>query len=667
MSESANLGLPFLEAGQAQKHVTHNEALRILDAVTQLAVIDVRNAPPDTPEEGARHIVGSGPSGAFAGHANHVAAFQDGAWMFLPPRTGWRAWNADEEALLVWTGSEWTGFSAGGGGGEGGAFDPEAVEYLYINGADPGEDSVKLAVRANDVLLHALEAEDDGNGDMRLQLSKEGEGDTASVFFSQDFSGRAEFGLVGGDEFKLKVSADGSSWVEALIADPATGGVATPQAFDARGKIAFSGDISPSQITANQNDYNPTGLSSAAVLRLSTDASRNLTGLAGGGDGRTVVIQNIGSHNLVLLNQSGGSSAANRFALAANITLTADQCAVLQYDAGASRWRALAAPSAATGGGGDLSPLHLTIARLQMSVADLANAPVNWIGAISDSFDGTSGLDTGGSTALDTSEAGAIKPTSSSGSNQLPTMTAATTSGVTMSATTEYSGSYAAWKAADGNAGSWWVANGAVPQDLDTDFGSGNAKTIASYKMRARNDGTPLGPTAWELRGSNDGSSWTTLDSRTSQSFTSGEQKNITVASPASYRYYRLAVSATGGGSNLSLGEYELLTGGSINNMTAISAAFDLPAEPDAIDFFFILQKSVAMTPGTDYAASVSIDGGSNFDAGSIEELGTVGALTVCRAASIDVSARSGTSLRWKIETFNNKNCKIHDMAARAY
>lgn len=73
------------------------------------------------------------------------------------------------------------------------------------------------------------------------------------------------------------------------------------------------------------------------------------------------------------------------------------------------------------------------------------------------------------------------------------------------------------------------------------------------------------------------------------------------------------------------------------------------------------------MTPDTDYVVSVSIDSGANFDAGSIEELGTAGSLTVCRAASIDVSARSGTSLCWKIETHNNKSCKIHDLAARAY
>lgn len=257
MTESANLGLPFLEAGQAQKHVTLNDALRVLDAVTQLAVIDVRNAPPGSPDDGARHIVSTSPSGAFSGHANEVAAYQDGAWMFFSPRTGWRAWNVDEETLLVWTGSAWTAFSAGEGGGEGGGFDPDDVSHLFINGAEPEEASVKLAVRANDVLLHALEAADSGTGDMRLQVSKEGSGDTASVFFASNFSGRAEFGLVESDAFTLKVSSDGSAWSESLVADPATGVVRLPQ-----------NDVAEIVLLADQDEYDELDPPDEATLYL---------------------------------------------------------------------------------------------------------------------------------------------------------------------------------------------------------------------------------------------------------------------------------------------------------------------------------------------------------------------------------------------------------------
>jgi hypothetical protein len=87
-----NLGLPFLMAAQAQKHVTHNEALRALDALVHLAAID-RDAttPPISPEDGDRYIVAVGGAGAWEGHDLEIAAYQDGAWAFFEPLVGWRS------------------------------------------------------------------------------------------------------------------------------------------------------------------------------------------------------------------------------------------------------------------------------------------------------------------------------------------------------------------------------------------------------------------------------------------------------------------------------------------------------------------------------------------------------------------------------------------------
>jgi hypothetical protein len=108
MDATPNLALPFLMAAQAQKHVTHNEALRALDAVVQLAVADKDLAtPPGSPADGARYLVAASPTGAWSGQTGKVAAFQDGAWAFYTPRTGWLAWVADEDKLYVWTGSAW--------------------------------------------------------------------------------------------------------------------------------------------------------------------------------------------------------------------------------------------------------------------------------------------------------------------------------------------------------------------------------------------------------------------------------------------------------------------------------------------------------------------------------------------------------------------------------
>jgi hypothetical protein len=114
MDTTPNLSLPFIAAAQAQKHVTHNEALRALDAIVQLMVLDKDlSAPPGSPAEGARYIVGPSPTGPWAGQADRIAAWQDGAWAFYVPHTGWLAWIADEEALCIWSGTAWAAFGAG--------------------------------------------------------------------------------------------------------------------------------------------------------------------------------------------------------------------------------------------------------------------------------------------------------------------------------------------------------------------------------------------------------------------------------------------------------------------------------------------------------------------------------------------------------------------------
>lgn len=104
------------------------------------------------------------------------------------------------------------------------------------------------------------------------------------------------------------------------------------------------GEVSPAQLTANQNDWNPWHIE-AAVIRFSTDNSRNITGLAGGYHGRIGILHNVGSQNAVLVDEDSGSSAGNRFALPGNFTIAPDGLAVLQYDNTSARWRSLIPPS----------------------------------------------------------------------------------------------------------------------------------------------------------------------------------------------------------------------------------------------------------------------------------------------------------------------------------
>lgn len=117
--------------------------------------------------------------------------------------------------------------------------------------------------------------------------------------------------------------------------------------------VRLTGSSSPSQWTGNQDNY-ALG-ANVSVLRISTDASRDLTGIANGYAGRVLVIHNVGAQDLVLKDASGSSSAANQFALTGDVTLNADAVAILQYDGTSTKWRL-----AGTSGGTAIAHSSLT-------------------------------------------------------------------------------------------------------------------------------------------------------------------------------------------------------------------------------------------------------------------------------------------------------------------
>jgi hypothetical protein len=214
MTDTTHLGLPFIEDSQAQKHVTHNEALRILDAVIQIVVEDVaRTTPPSSPAEGQRHVIASGASGTWIGHAGAIATWQDGAWVYLAPKTGWCLWSIADASIFIFDGSGWQ------------ALAPLANDVGQLGINTTASTPNLLSVKSNAALLAAITTADGGSGDARLQISKETPVDTASVFFSDNYSGRAEFGLTGDNHFRLKVSPDGASWQDAFVIDEATANV----------------------------------------------------------------------------------------------------------------------------------------------------------------------------------------------------------------------------------------------------------------------------------------------------------------------------------------------------------------------------------------------------------------------------------------------------------
>lgn len=113
--------------------------------------------------------------------------------------------------------------------------------------------------------------------------------------------------------------------------------------------LSLAGIISPTQLAANTNDWAPTGLSGAVIIRMSTDASRNLTGLTGGADGRLMIIENIGTHDVVFKDLVT-SSASNQFSLGgADVTLTAKKTLLFFYDGTLSKWMLIGGTGSGSG------------------------------------------------------------------------------------------------------------------------------------------------------------------------------------------------------------------------------------------------------------------------------------------------------------------------------
>ncbi|MFN4156356.1 MAG: DUF2793 domain-containing protein [Paracoccaceae bacterium] len=204
-----NLAMPFILPAQAQKHVTHNEALLVLDGAVQLCVEAIgQNDPPDIFADGQIWAVGPSPTGDWAGYAGALAMRASAGWLYINPRPGWRAWDRTSDALRVYRGGQW------------GALPLQQVEGLGIGTGFDGTN--RLAVVSPATLLSH-----DGAGH-QLKINKAAVGDTGSLLFQTDWSGRAEMGLAGSDAFAIKVSPDGMAWVDALVVVPASGQVALP-------------------------------------------------------------------------------------------------------------------------------------------------------------------------------------------------------------------------------------------------------------------------------------------------------------------------------------------------------------------------------------------------------------------------------------------------------
>ena len=102
------LTLPFIQPGQAQKEMFHNEALARLDLIVQAAAEAIgETVPPTGPVEGQAWIVGAGATGEWAGADNQLAGWSNNGWRFVMPRAGMCVWLGQTTGFAVYDGAEW--------------------------------------------------------------------------------------------------------------------------------------------------------------------------------------------------------------------------------------------------------------------------------------------------------------------------------------------------------------------------------------------------------------------------------------------------------------------------------------------------------------------------------------------------------------------------------
>lgn len=220
---SPALSLPYIQPSQAQKHVTHNEALRTLDAVTQLSVLSSElTAAPVSGNMGDRYLVASGAVGDWAGKDGQIAVFDGTGWTYKQAAPGWRADVIPTGAQLRFDGAAWRPAL------------PELQNIPQLGIAASADGVNRLSVSSPASLLNH-----DGAGH-QLKINKSADTDTASLLFQSNWSGRAEMGLTGSDNFTVRVSGDGSSFRDALSVDANDGAVRLPsgQAYLADTTIA---------------------------------------------------------------------------------------------------------------------------------------------------------------------------------------------------------------------------------------------------------------------------------------------------------------------------------------------------------------------------------------------------------------------------------------------
>jgi hypothetical protein len=199
----------------------------------------------------ARWCWGAIKAGGWVGWDTNVALWADGAWLRLPPRTGWQAWVEDEGVLLVYDGSDWIGTT------------PASLQNLALLGVGTTADAANpFSAKLNAALWTAKTTGEGGTGDLFYTMNKEAAGDDLGLTLQSGFVTKALLGLFGSDKFRLAVSPDGNTFFDGLIVDNANGIVDQPRLPRFKAYTDYDNYVGVgtwTKIALNNTEYNDQG------------------------------------------------------------------------------------------------------------------------------------------------------------------------------------------------------------------------------------------------------------------------------------------------------------------------------------------------------------------------------------------------------------------------
>ncbi|PWR06959.1 ATP-binding protein [Micromonospora sicca] len=127
-------------------------------------------------------------------------------------------------------------------------------------------------------------------------------------------------------------------------------------------------------------------------------------------------------------------------------------------------------------------------------------------------------------------------------------------------------------------------------------------------------------PTDWRLQGSNDGITWTTVDSRSGEAFPwRAQTRPFRISDPGQFAQFRLAVTKTVGAEKTTLAEIELLAGGDVElggGAVAVTAASSVHATSGAA--VSVPLATVTGGAATGYQATIDWGDGSPATPGTL-------------------------------------------------